>query len=509
MDNGPRNDAFEALRGLWKRRRRPAALVFLFLATPAVALIAGLPNIYQAQATILVEREDLPATVSKPVPGRGEETETRIRTLGQETLMRARLKELIERFDLYRSFRGHEAEEQIVRRMRTDITLTLDRKQGDVSPTVSVVLAFRGPNPKTTADVTNALASLFVERRGEERMRQASSTAELLQAQLADVQKKMDAQEQALGAYKARHSTDLPEQLPANIAALQRLNSQLQLNGEWQIRAVERKEAAQRAASVAAGPGPADNPEARLGKLRADLENMRSRYSESHPDVARLKGEIQAMERLPAAPATPAAPPSPAVPTGTVDAELRSLKSQESELKSAISSYQSRIETAPSRDQELQQLMRDYQATKDLYASLFQRETEARLAGRLEANQAGERFRILDPAVPPASPQGPDRLRLLFLAVAASLGAGIATALLLERCDGTFHSIDQLRAATPVPVVGSLPLLRTTAETVRHSLAHVFGAAAGLALLAFLAGATYMFAADNEALASLALRLGS
>ena len=508
MEQAPGNETFEALRGLWKRRRRPALLVFLFLAVPLAGLVFGLPSLYQAQATILVEREDLPPTVSRPTVTRTDETETRLRALGQETLMRSRLMELIEKYDLYHDFRAKQPEEMVLRRMRTDITVVLDRKQGEADPTVSVVIGYRGPNPKTVADVANALADLFVRGRGEERMRQATSTAELLQAQLEDVKKKMDAQEKVLGDYKARHGTDLPEQLAGNIAALQRLNQQLQLNGEWQIRAVERKEAAQRAAAALSSRNPDDNPETHMTRLKTELDGLRSKYSESHPDVVRLKSEIQQLASQPQS-AAPEAPAPPSTTGASVDAEMRSLRSQESQLRGAIAGYQARVESAPARDQELTRLTRDYEATKALYDSLYQRETEARLAGRLEEHQAGERFRILDPAMPPASPKGPDRMRLLLMALAGAFAAAVAVALLLERVDPTFHSLDQLRAASPVPVVGSLPRLRTTAQTVRHNLAAVFGTAAGLALLAVLGGATYWLAHANEELSSLVLRLGS
>lgn len=508
MERAPGNDAFEALRGLWKRRRRPALLVFLFLAVPLAGLVFGLPAIYQAQATILVEREDLPPTVSRPVVTRTDETETRIRALGQEALMRSRLQELIQQYDLYHDFRAKTPEDQVIRRMRTDISVLLDRKTGEDSPTVAVTVGYRGSNPKVVADVANALASLFVQGRGEERMRQASSTAQLLQAQLDDVRKKMEAQEKILGDYKAKHGADLPEQLAGNIAALQRLNQQLQLNGEWQIRASERKEAAQRAAAQIAAGSPDDNPETHMTRMKTQLETLRSKYSETHPDVVRLKEEIAAAAKEPQ-PAAPETPATPGVSTAEVDAEMRALRNQESQLRGTINSYQSRVESAPARDQELQQLTRDYEATKALYDSLYQRETEARLAGSLEQHQAGERFRVLDPALPPASPQGPDRVRLLLLAIAGAFGAAVAVALLLERVDATFHSLDQLRAAIPVPVVGSLPRLRTTAQTVRHNLAAVFGTVAGLALLAILGGATYWLALDNEALSSLVLRLGS
>ena len=507
MNETIRSDAFDALRGLWRRRKRPALILFSFITIPAAGLIFGLPDIYQAQTTILVERESLPATVSRPVPTRADEIETRIRSLGQETLSRARLSELIEKFGLYASFRGKESAEQIVKRMRTDISLVMERKTGDISPTVAVSLSYRGPNPKTVADVTNNLAAYIVEGRGDERLRQAESTAEMLRAQLDDVSKRMEEQERKLGAYKARHKIDLPEQLPANIAALQRLNAQLQQNGEWQIRAAERRDAAQRAAAVTSGAA-ADDPEVKLGRLRGELDGLRAKYSESHPDVVRLKEQVKALESQPtSAAAAPVAPPS--ATSKAYDVEMRALRSQESDLKSAISSYQSRVESAPTRDQELQELSRDYEATKDLYASLFQRETEARLAGRLEQHQAGERLRILDQAVTPTSPQGPDRLRILALIVAGALGLSIAAALLLERTDTTFHSLEQLRAATPVTVVGSLPLLRTTAQTVRDGIVSMFGAVAGVAALAVAAGASYWMAQGNEALASLALRLGS
>jgi hypothetical protein len=66
----------------------------------------------------------------------------------------------------------------------------------------------------------------------------------------------MDAQEQILGDYKARHNSDLPEQLAGNIAALQR--PEPAAPAERRVadprRGAEGGRAAGRGAAVAAAP---------------------------------------------------------------------------------------------------------------------------------------------------------------------------------------------------------------------------------------------------------------
>jgi len=511
MDAPSRHDTFDRLRGLWQRRRRPALGVFAFIAVAAVGFVLGLPDVYRAQSSILVDRANLPASVA--APSTSEEIEAKIGALGEQTLSRARLSELIQRFHLYPAMAAL-AEDDVVKQMRRDITLGLDRRPaaGNLA-TVSLSVAYRGTSPQTVAAVANALAAYFVDGGGDEDLRQSSSAADLLKTQMDDVKRKMEAQEQLIREYKARHGGDLPEQLGANLATLERLNSQIERNRDWQQRIIERRDAATRYAQVIAAPDtPLPPTESLIMRLREDLAQLRMKYSESYPDVVRLKSRLAAAEEA-ALTAPPPPAPAPKVaaappPSANEDAELARLRDEEQDLRGKVAAYQSRIEVAPSRDQELRELTRDYEATKALYASLFERDAETRLAGRLEQKRAGERFRVLDAAVPPAKPLGPDRLRLVLIALAGALAGALTTALVLERLDTTFHSTEQLRDAR-VPVVAGIPRLRITSGTARRRVVGTLATAGGLAALVAVFFVSYQAALRSEAVSFLALRVGS
>ena len=84
-------------------------------------------------------------------------------------------------------------------------------------------------------------------------------------------------------------------------------------------------------------------------------------------------------------------------------------------MKARINDLQQRLESTPWRQQEYTLLNRDYSAAKDVYDSLFRRYEEAQLTANVEAGRAGERFRILEPALPPEGPAAPNRIRLMIL----------------------------------------------------------------------------------------------
>src|SRR6266853_2063986 len=88
----------ERLVGTWHRRRWLGIAIFAVVAAAAGSLAAFLPDPYRAKATVLVERRQVPESfVRSSVTG---ELETRLQTISQEVLSRAKLEQLITRFGL-------------------------------------------------------------------------------------------------------------------------------------------------------------------------------------------------------------------------------------------------------------------------------------------------------------------------------------------------------------------------------------------------------------------------
>jgi polysaccharide biosynthesis transport protein len=91
----------------------------------------------------------------------------------------------------------------------------------------------------------------------------------------------------------------------------------------------------------------------------------------------------------------------------------------------------------------------------------------------MEVDRQGERFRILEPALPPPSPIAPNRLRLLAVGLLMAVAAAIGASLIAEQFDPTFHSGDALREFTSVPVIATIPYIASgdSGRALRWALA--------------------------------------
>jgi G-rich domain on putative tyrosine kinase len=289
------------------------------------------------------------------------------------------------------------------------------------------------------------------------------------------------------------------------------------------------------AATVAPGLGvsavaPEHREAARLAQKKEELAKLRTQFSEKYPDVVQLAAEVALLERelanakanepKPGQSSTAPSPPVVAAPMtpyslrlkeaiSEVQTELKVLKTEEGRLRESIATYQARVENVPRREQEYKELSRDYDSTRELYGSLLKRYEEAQLAESMEQRQKGEQFRVLDPAVPNLQPAAPNRVRLVIMALMASLGLAVGAVLLAEHVDTTFHEVDDLRAFSNVPVLVSIPRIVTRTDLRRRWWRMRLTAMTVLVGLALIVGVSYFIAHGNERLILLFTRVAS
>jgi len=530
------------LLAVWSRRKWLAILAFVAPVAAAVSLIMFLPNVYRSTVTVLVDRQQVPeAFVRSTVTSA---LETRLQTISQEILSRSRLDALINRFGLYSDLKQRVSLEEVIARVRGDIRLEL--KSAKVTDqreaTIAFTISYQGSEPGTVSAVTNTLAGFYIEENLKVRERQAIGTAEFLKVQLEETKKRLDVQEQQVSTFKRRHLGELPQQMETNLATLAQLHAQLRMNADNQTRAAERRQTmssqlADAESFVTPYPyvGPtglaAPVPEAvRLAQMKQDLARLRTQFSERYPDVVQLAAEVAALERTlaeanssepktegkPGAPqpTPPAVPLSPYVlrlkeALSEAQTELKVLKSEESRLRDVIAAYQARVENVPRREQEYFELSRGYESTRELYQSLMKRYEEAQISESMEQRQKGEQFRVIEPAIPNTQPAAPNRVRLLLMALAVSLGLAVGVVVLAEHVDTSFHAVDDLRAFSAVPVLVSIPRIVTQADLRRARWRMRLAASASFIGLVMIVGIAYVVANGNERLVSLLARGGS
>ncbi len=530
--------ALDAVLAIWRRRWWLGVLVFLMPFVPAVAVVHSLPNSYRSTATILIEHQQVPEAFVKSTITSG--LETRLHAISQEILSRSRLEGLIDRFALYPSLRWKVPTEVLVERMRKDIEVELRSGAQRSGVTVAFAISFRGSDADTVAEVTNTLASFYIEETLKARGRQATGTSEFLNAQLEQTKKVLHAQEERLSQYKKRYVGELPHQLTANLASLEQLGTQLRTNSDQQARALWRRDTlgwqlteAQRgvterlaAQTSNSSLAPATNSGAvmaRLQQLRQQLITLRTNYSDKYPDVRRLGAEIVELEReaaqidtYPELDTNPkrGAKEQPDLQLASGEpfirqlqarladsnAELQALRDDETRLRAAYGVYQARVETTPRREQELEDLSRGHQTKLEHYQSLLKRYEEAQLAQDMEQRQKGEQFRVLDSAIPAKAATAPNRPKLMLMSLLLSIGLAIGVAVLVDRSDTSFYTVDDLRAFTKVPVLVNVPRIVTPADARSRRRRTQLAVTVTVLGLAVLFGAGHFIARGNERL---------
>ncbi len=515
-----------------RRRTIVVMLVFAAVVAAAASFAKYLPDLYRASATVLVERPVPESYVRSAVSG---EVESRMHVIKQEVLSRARLTELIERYDLYPELRSREPMDTVLDQMRHDIDIEPNGPEqlSGRKTMVSFKLSYTGARDDTVADVTNALANFYVARNEGIRTQEATRLTEFLKAQLEATKKQLERDEAAMRGYTSRHPGELPSQVDLNLHALDRLNTQLRLNGERQLKILEEREKlAEGLTQVDPRTGettPLSDPISdRIEAAKKDLETLEGRgFTSRHPDVVRLRTEIATLERdrqdslvqrksdpspAPAAAAaatgTSGFPGAPASPrrraVGALDAELAKLRGADAGLRQSIENIEKKLESAPAREQEYQRITRDYSATKDLYDSLLKRYDDAQLGESMENDKQGERFRVLETALPPSGPMAPNRFRLMIIGLLFAAAAAGVAALLAEQFDSTFHSIEDVRDFTSVPVLATIPNIAPGHG--RRAFRLVLATASLIAVIALVGALSAHAARGNEQIVWLLAR---
>jgi polysaccharide chain length determinant protein (PEP-CTERM system associated) len=503
--------------------RRKATFVLGFAAVLALVtpFVYGLPSLYRASTTVLVEGQ-VPEGFTQT--GTDGELDNRLQAIKQEALSRARLTDLLERFDLYPHLRGRVPTEILLSQIQRDIKFEFTSSEQSSRPTtVAFKITYTGRDPDTVAGVANRLASFYVEKNDTLRTRQATRATELLKQSLTDTRKRLDTQAARMQDFLNRNVGRLPQQMDANLLALTRLNGQIQFNAEQQNQLMERRQELQKAIgdldmnAASATATATSDPVVKLNAAKRELVDLQTRFSDTYPDVVEKKREIAQLEREVqnlngrTSEATTAMQKQRAMLTRNlqeVESKLDELSNESKSLRSQTQGYLGRVESAPVRGPEYEALTKDYAATRDVYDQLYKKYDDARLNENLEHTRTGEEFRVLDAALPPPYPAGPNRFRLLVVGLIAALAFALALVIVVDRLDTSFHTVDELRSFTQVPVLASIPKINTKRDLERRRARLGALTLIATATLVLLGAGAFQYAHGSDQIARILLQVG-
>jgi len=200
---------------------------------------------------------------------------------------------------------------------------------------------------------------------------------------------------------------------------------------------------------------------------------LRTRYSDKHPDVVRLKQEIQStpVEETSQTAGAEVAEKSKVGSDGSsrnqfVDiqsdvlaSEITLLRQRNNKLQSEIAAYQNRVNTTPMRAIELSKITRNYDITLTKFRELLSKEFDSQLSENMERKQKGEQFQVVDPASLPESPVAPNRTRILLVGLVLGLAAAFGAAFLIDNLDTSIRGSEDIDGVTDLPLLAMLPVV--------------------------------------------------
>lgn len=333
--------------------------------------------------------------------------------------------------------------------------------RGYYKETRLIDIRFTHSVPEVTSKVVNAIAETYVFSNLEKRTEANSTTGDFLQKRIAELQQQIRTAEERLVNYaKNNQIISLDPNQNTVVERLAGLNRQLleaendRKTAEAAYNAAKKPEAANALADD--GAKQTNEIDAKLVELRQKRALLLVDATEEAPEVKEVDQQI-----------------------AELDKQFKDLRNRKSAtlLTNLNTRYQQTLEREQSlrkafdqqRAQTLSQneaainyriIQQEIETNKSLLNGLLQgaKENDVVMAGK------PNNISIVDYALTPDSPVGPNRARTVIAAFFLSIGLGLGLALFFEYLDDTVHSTEEVERVLHLPALAVIPSVGSAAK---------------------------------------------
>jgi succinoglycan biosynthesis transport protein ExoP len=536
------------------------------------------PATYKSMATILIEEQEIPSElVHSTITSYADQ---RIETIKQQVMSRTTLWKVVEQYNLYSDLRRTNAAEEVVKRFTKDISVEVisadvvdKRTQHPTKATIAFTVAYQSNSPDLAQKVANELTSLFLGENLKSRERQAQEATSFLQQEADNLSKHIGEVDEKIAAFKQRAKGALPELMPLNQQLMNQTDREL-MDIDQQVRSLEERKNYLEGELATIKPNTPimsvtgerilDSGE-RLRALRAEYAGASANLAPDHPDIMKMKQEIEALEKETGHPpdideTAKALVDARATLTTyseqlgkdhpdvvktqrkieTLEQEVRQLKATpyknptqrpenpayinlQAQLNSATSSlgallktrievkqrrqdYATRLERTPEIEPDYLMLTRDRDTSGQKYQDIRSRLLEAKVSEGLEVQRKGERFSLIDPPSLPEKPDKPNRFAIVLLGVILAVGGGIGFGAAAELLDHSIRTPEQLAQLTQLFPLAVIPFMPNEQDLARALNRRRFLQGAGVGAFVTILALLHVFVMPLDVLWFAALR---
>lgn len=472
------------------RYRLHLALAIPTLLVIAVGIVLLIPPVYRSTGTIMVETQQIPASlVQSTVTNAASE---QIDIITQRVLTREKILDIIKAHAFF-NFNEDSLIEQsnVLDDFRNNVEIEVtSANSGREQVAIGFSVSYDSDSPSVAKIIASELTELFLSENVKARTERASETTEFLSTEADKMRLMLEQIEGQVADFKRINKDALPEHL--NLYVGMREDTRRILSGineslastDDQMKLLQNQLALAREGG-SSGSGSQDE----LLALREEYRRLSLQYQPNYPDLVNLKQKIALLESGVtigeiAATETEAQRNIRNQITALTD-KRRFLMEEQKSAFTKLEDLEQRIIRIPQVEREFTEINRNYLTIQEQYTSLQIKAQSAAMAESLEQQEKAERFTLLEPPVLPAIAYKPDRKKLLIVAIVLSIGLPAGIVILIGILDKTIRSSEALAAVVGIQPLAEIPFIHTQAELATKRKYMVYGAASLIGVAVF------------------------
>lgn len=345
-----------------------------------------------------------------------------------------------------------------VNRLRGGLTVSpVFDNRTNIRETRLIDIAFTHQDPAVAAKIVNAVGDAYVLQNLEQKIQTNASAGDFLQQRVAELQAEIRSGEERLINYaRSNQIVSLDADQNTVVQNLSNLNGQL---GQAENDRIAAQTAYQAAIQNQMWSSAAQNKDSQVVALESSLNELRQRLAQLKTEYTDEWYEVvQTREKIAKAENQLNFLRKRAADTQLAALRERLVETSEREKLLRASFERQRGEVIRQNEASINYkiIQQEIDTNKQLLNGLLQRsrENEVVLTG------TPNNVLVLDRALVPGSPSGPERTRNVLLAFCASLGLGIGLAFLTDWFDDSISHDEDIEGKIGLPLLASIPAAR-------------------------------------------------
>jgi polysaccharide chain length determinant protein (PEP-CTERM system associated) len=494
---------FQYLHAIWRRKWMTAFAAWA-ICIAGWTVIAMMPSKYESSARVYVDGDGLLGPLLRGLAVEVDPAQ-QLDVLQRTLLSRPNLEELIHMADLDSRARTTADKEALIRALPESIAIKPQTKN-------LFTISYDDTNPTVARNVVQALLTIFAENTTGQTRQQMDNAQRFLTDQIGSYETQLRSAEQRRADFRSQHLDVL-----AGAGATQELQNARQRLSDAQNQlqdAIARRDAlksqlGQLPQSTSSGGGQTVSGGViaqQLADAQRQLADLRTRYTDQHPDVVSMKAQIADLQtRLGGDKSGSGGGQRTAITNNAYEAvqvqlvqeqsQIAALQQRFSDAQAAVKRFDALAVTAPSIEAQAQDIDRNYDVLKKNYDELVSRREATNLSQAADTKADQIQFRIVDAPQVPLAPMSPNRPVLFSAVLIAGVLGGLLIPIMLAQIDRSFSTLQRLRGLG-LPVVGGVSyvaMFRTRAQATLETAGFGATALALLMLYAVLIAITFDF----------------